>query len=163
MVRASVALRSGTTLRGREDWARHYCLSAALAVAGTPFASDSGGLIKEQLDALAKGSGFSFGDLMADRAGIRFTKAATDSEVAALRMQNNLQNGYSVDDYFPAVADPYRKISQWNNFVVITVGLVLNPIASSSTKLTRGWIVALHSRLHDSTKNGAFNSCLTIP
>ena len=105
LVRAAAALRSGITLRGREDWARHYCLSAALAVAGTPFASDSGGLIKEQLDALAKGTGFSFGDLAADRAGIRFTKAATDSEAAALKMQKNLQNGCSVDDYFPAVAD----------------------------------------------------------
>jgi hypothetical protein len=30
-VRAATALRSGTTLREREDWARHYCLSAALS------------------------------------------------------------------------------------------------------------------------------------
>lgn len=105
LVRAAVALRPGTTLRGREDWARHYCLSAALAVVQTPFVSDSGGLIKEELDALAKGSGFSFGDLAADRAGVRFAQAATHSSAAALKLQNRLQNDFSVDDFFPIVAD----------------------------------------------------------
>jgi hypothetical protein len=40
-------------------------------------------LIKEELDALTLGSGFSFGDLAADRAGVRFADAATDSEAAA--------------------------------------------------------------------------------
>jgi hypothetical protein len=105
LVRSAAALRPGTTLRGREDWARHYCLSAALTLVATPFISESGGLIKEQLDALTRGSGFSFADLAADRAGVRFARAATDSEAAALKMQKNLQNGYSVDDYFPAVAD----------------------------------------------------------
>jgi hypothetical protein len=105
LVRSAAALRAGTTLRGREDWARHYCLSAALTLVATPFLSESGGLIKEQLDALTRGSGFSFADLAADRAGVRFARAAADSAAAALKMQKNLQNGYSVDDYFPDVAD----------------------------------------------------------
>ena len=37
LLRETNALRKGTTLRGREDWARHYTLSAALA-AGRPTA-----------------------------------------------------------------------------------------------------------------------------
>ena len=40
---------------------------AALAVLEHPLVSDAGGLMKEQLDALTHGSGFSFGDLAADR------------------------------------------------------------------------------------------------
>jgi hypothetical protein len=104
-LRAGIALRTGTTLRGREDWARHYCLSAALAVVESPFMSDAGGIIKEELDALARGSGFSFGDLAADRAGVRFAQAATASESAAQEMQRRLQIGFSVDDFFPEAAD----------------------------------------------------------
>jgi hypothetical protein len=105
LVRIGVVARAGTTLRGRDDWARHYCLSAALAVVGNPFVSDAGGLIKEELDALTHGSGFSFGDLAADRAGVRFAEAATGSETAALAMQSRLQSGFKMDDFFPAISD----------------------------------------------------------
>jgi hypothetical protein len=42
---------------------------------------------------------------MADRAGVRFTRAATGSEAAALAMQARLQKGYVVDDFFPPVSD----------------------------------------------------------
>jgi hypothetical protein len=105
LVRAATALRPGTSLRGREDWARHYCLSAALAVVETPFMSDTGGLIKEELDALSRGSGFSFGDLAADRAGVRFARAATDSESTAQAIQTRLQAGFAAGDFFPPAAD----------------------------------------------------------
>ena len=105
LVLAASALRQGTTLRGREDWARHYSLSAALAVVESPFMSDAGGLMKEELDALARGSGFSFGDLAADRAGVRFARAATGSDAAARAMQSRLRGGYSADDFFPPASD----------------------------------------------------------
>ncbi|MGC3961634.1 MAG: hypothetical protein QM813_28035 [Verrucomicrobiota bacterium] len=105
LVRQAVAVRSGTTLSGREDWARHYCLSAALAVVENPFLSDAGGLMKEQLDALAHGSGFSFGDLAADRAGVRFAEAATASPAQAVALQTRLQGGFLVADFFPAAGD----------------------------------------------------------
>ena len=105
LVRAAVALREGTTLRGRPDWPRHYCVSAALTVAESPFVSDLGGLLKEELDALGKGSGFSFADLAADRAGTRFAQAATASERAALAVQARLRAGFVAEDYFPPVED----------------------------------------------------------
>jgi hypothetical protein len=104
-VRAAVALRQGTALRGREDWARHYTLSAALAVWQHPFISDAGGLIKEQLDALTHGSGFSFGDLAADRAGVKFAEAATRSETDAQVIRGRLQKGFVENDFFPRIED----------------------------------------------------------
>jgi len=59
------------TLRGRHDSAQHFVVSAALAAwAGEPVATAIG-LYKELEDA-RRGSGFSFADLAADRAGTRF-------------------------------------------------------------------------------------------
>jgi hypothetical protein len=105
LVRGAVALREGTTLSGRPDWPRHYCVSAALTVVESPFISDLGGLLKEELDALGKGTGFSFADLAADRAGTRFAQASTASTSAALAAQARLHAGFATADYFPPVAD----------------------------------------------------------
>jgi len=105
LVRAAATLRQGASLRGREDWSRHYALSAALAIVESPFLSDVGGLLKEELDTLARGSGFSFGDLAADRAGIRFAEAATSSDGQAAAMRARLRTGFVVDDYFPQTSD----------------------------------------------------------
>lgn len=59
------------TLAGRHDLAQHFVVSAALSAwAGEPVA-DAIGLYKELEDA-RHGSGFSFIDLAADRAGTRF-------------------------------------------------------------------------------------------
>ncbi|HEX2831282.1 MAG TPA: hypothetical protein VHP37_33455 [Burkholderiales bacterium] len=105
LMRSIAALREGVTLNGREDWARHYTLSAALAVLRHPIAADAAGLMKEELDALTHGSGFSFADLAADRAGVRFAGAATRSEASARALQARLARGFSAGDFFPAVHD----------------------------------------------------------
>lgn len=104
-VRAAVLLRDGTTLQSRDDWSRHFALSAALAVLEHPLVSDAAGLIKEELDALAGGSGFSFGDLAADRAGVRFASLATGSEASALTMQARVSEGLALAVCFPRQAD----------------------------------------------------------
>jgi hypothetical protein len=105
LVRRAAALNHGTLLRGREDWSRHYAVSAALAVLEHPLISDAGGLMKEELDALTGGSGFSFGDLSADRAGVRFAVAATQTPTAAIAMRERVRSSFRVDDFFPAVSD----------------------------------------------------------
>jgi hypothetical protein len=105
LVRAAAGLRGGTVLQGRGDWAQHYCVSASLVVVGNPFISDAAGLVKEQLDALPGGSGFSFGDLAADRAGVRFAQAATGSEAGAQAMRARVETNYSEDDFFPPASD----------------------------------------------------------
>lgn len=105
LVRQAVMVGSGASLRGRDDWSKHYTVSAALAVLEHPLVSDAAGLMKEQLDALAQGSGFSFGDLAADRAGVRFAAAATRSDAAAQATQARLKRGFSVTDFFPSISD----------------------------------------------------------
>ena len=101
------ALRSafeGTTLRKRDDWPKHFFVSAALTVIAERKVSDAGGLLKEEKDA-AGGSGFSFGDLLADRAGTTFAQVATRDETSARALQARLAQGFMVDDFFPKAED----------------------------------------------------------
>jgi len=92
------------TLRGRNDWTKHFFVSAALTVLSAQAPSDAIGLFKEELDA-GGGSGFSFGDLMADRAGTTFALLATGDDAAARAIQERLAGGFRVDDFFPEAAD----------------------------------------------------------
>jgi hypothetical protein len=63
------------TLAGREDFALHFLISAAIAADGTSPLSRAVGVWKEVADA-RDGSGFSFDDVAADRAGTRFGELA---------------------------------------------------------------------------------------
>jgi len=93
----------GSTLRERRDWPKHFAVSAALTVLSLDRASDAVGLLKEELDADG-GSGFSFGDLLADRAGTAFADFATSDEASARALQARLAAGFRLDDYFPLAA-----------------------------------------------------------
>jgi hypothetical protein len=90
----------GATMRGRADWPQHFTVSAALTVLSLEGASDAAGVFKEERDA-AGGSGFSFGDLLADRAGTTFADRATRDEGSARTLQARLARGFALDDYFP--------------------------------------------------------------
>jgi hypothetical protein len=94
----------GAALRGRVDWSRHFTVSGALTVLAFDAASDAAGLLKEELDADG-GSGFSFGDLLADRAGTTFASRATRDEATARALQDRVAAGFQVDDYFPPADD----------------------------------------------------------
>ena len=100
--RSGIAWRvsQGTTLRGRSDWTRHFAVSGALTVVSAVAPSDAAGLLKEELDA-GGGSGFSFADLLADRAGTTLAEVATRDESSAAAIQARLQGGFRVDDFFP--------------------------------------------------------------
>jgi len=93
-------VRGGTTVHGRADWPRHFTVSSALAVLSAVAPSDAVGRLKEELDADG-GNGFSFGDLLADRAGTALAEAATRDEAAAAAMQARLSAGARVGDVFP--------------------------------------------------------------
>jgi hypothetical protein len=69
-------------LLGREDLAQHFIVSAAISMAAGSAAADAIGLGKELQDSLS-GSGFSFADLAADRAGARFGALFADPARAA--------------------------------------------------------------------------------
>jgi hypothetical protein len=92
------------TLGGRVDFAQHFAISAALAAgAGGPFA-DAVGLYKE-VDDSRRGSGFSFADIAADRAGTRFGEAATASAASARKMQALARTGLHESDVMVAARD----------------------------------------------------------
>ncbi|RCW71681.1 hypothetical protein [Pseudorhodoferax soli] len=92
-------------LAGRGDLAQHFSVSAALAaVAGTPLA-DAVGLYKELDDAGAGGSGFSFVDLAADRAGARLGALAVGPAAAQERLQRRVAAGLTEQDLLPSVRD----------------------------------------------------------
>jgi uncharacterized protein YfiM (DUF2279 family) len=88
------------SLHGRHDSAQHFVVSAALAAwAGEP-AADAVGLDKEMRDARS-GSGFSFADLAADRAGTRFGELVADGSP---RLQAAVQRPLSDGDLAPSLA-----------------------------------------------------------
>ena len=88
------------TLGGRHDLAQHFTVSAALAAnAGSPLA-DAIGIYKEVEDA-RDGSGFSFPDLAADRAGSVFGSQATRSASAARAVQQRVLAGVVEADFMP--------------------------------------------------------------
>ncbi len=67
---------------GRPDLAKHFALSAALTAGFEPRFTRAMGEWKELDDSLPGGSGFSFVDLTADRAGMHLARAATDPATA---------------------------------------------------------------------------------
>lgn len=74
---------------GRVDLVQHFWISAALAVLTSDRVSDTAALLKEFSDVDPEGSGFSFPDLMASRAGVRFARFATSVD-GAPRVQERL-------------------------------------------------------------------------
>lgn len=91
-------------LHGREDWVRHFLVSAAITQFSAAAVSDAAGLLKEELDAERR-SGFSFGDLLADRAGTRFGELAARSERAARGLQRAFAAGVALADLMPPGTD----------------------------------------------------------
>lgn len=71
-------------LRGRNDLVMHFIISAAITAAGGSGLADSIGVFKE-VDDSRGGSGFSFPDLLADRAGVSFAEAALGDKAGALQ------------------------------------------------------------------------------
>lgn len=89
------------TLAGRIDLPLHFLISAAIAAeSGTPLA-DAVGLYKEVSDSRG-GSGFSFSDLAADRAGTRLGERAVR---APAWLQQRLAAGAAESDLLPDISD----------------------------------------------------------
>lgn len=91
-------------LRGRFDLAQHFLVSAALALTLDEQTALNIGISKEKADAKAGGSGFSFSDLTADMAGIRFASALTGNEAQARQAQQFLMNHRGEHVFMPEVA-----------------------------------------------------------
>lgn len=96
--------RASLHLAGRGDFSQHFALSAFLAATGGEGLSDMAGLYKELKDTQG-GSGFSFTDLAADRAGSRLGEASTHSPAAARKVQERLAGTRDAALFFPKVKD----------------------------------------------------------
>lgn len=94
--------RIKATLRNRHDLARHFIISAALAATADSGLANAAGLFKE-IDDSRGGSGFSFADLAADRAGVRFAELAVGSRDRARRLQNQLLDISGESDFMPRI------------------------------------------------------------
>jgi hypothetical protein len=92
------------TLDGRDDFAKHFMASAAIAAYADTMLSDAIGLYKEIEDSL-HGSGFSFNDIAADRAGTKFGEKAVISEASAQQLQRQVVSGLKDADLMPLWSD----------------------------------------------------------
>jgi len=92
--------RLDVRLNSRSDLAQHFVVSAAIAVKANTRIADAIGLYKEIDDSLG-GTGFSFADLAADRAGVGFAKLATGSDGQAAALQKNMCGKPSEIDFMP--------------------------------------------------------------
>lgn len=90
-------------LANRNDLRLHFVFSAALQVIANSGISFSIGEYKELLDTEQGGSGFSFADLAADRAGIRFAEFAVDKS-SAVQLQNRANKLSHEGLFFPSIS-----------------------------------------------------------
>ena len=85
------ALRQRIGIHGRTDLSQHFWVSAALTVLSDAQRSLTVGITKEMMDSSPGGSGFSFVDMAANKAGIRFAVVATRN--AESRTPRNCESG----------------------------------------------------------------------
>lgn len=97
-------VRAKLLFYNRTDLPKHFFVSAALAVStGSRFASLVG--LAKEIDDSDGGSGFSFADLAADKAGVRFGELAISSEKQALLFQEKLKAIRSIDEIMPLISN----------------------------------------------------------
>ena len=97
-----------TTLRGRPDFPLHFLISAFVAAEGGGPLADAVGVYKELLDAQG-GSGFSFNDIAADRAGTRLGLRLVRQARAT---QQRLAEPVTEDELMPSVTDLPEHLTQ---------------------------------------------------
>ncbi len=98
MRRQRLAALGQPTMRGRRDLAQHYVVSAHLTIALGRASAEAAGLAKEIIDS-QRGSGFSFADLAANKAGIRLAMELTGQRLSL----EHLAETFQVQDYMPVV------------------------------------------------------------
>ena len=92
------------TVSGRDDFAKHFMVSATIAAYADTALSNVVGLYKEVKDSRT-GSGFSFNDIAADRAGTKFGEKAVASEDLAQQLQRRVASGLTDSDLMPHWSD----------------------------------------------------------
>ncbi len=98
-------------LADRRDLMLHFIYSATIQILSSKSLSLSIGELKEISDLDSGGSGFSFADLAADRAGIQFITMATDKNGGAEHLQSFLAKAASEKSFFPDIFGLEEQIS----------------------------------------------------
>jgi hypothetical protein len=88
------------SMRGRRDLAEHFLLSGFLTATMGADAARAAGVTKELVDAHGA-SGFSFVDLAADRAGVRFAEGVLNNQLKL----SSIARGFSVSAFMPEIVD----------------------------------------------------------
>ncbi len=96
--------RQTVTVDGRDDFAKHFMVSASIAAYADTVLSDAIGLYKEVEDSRS-GSGFSFNDIAAERAGTKFGEKAVANEASAQQLQRRVASGLNDSDLMPPWSD----------------------------------------------------------
>jgi hypothetical protein len=105
------AIRRKVTVHGRGDLPRHFAVSAALTVLTDPHRALAVGIAKEVSDSNPGGSGFSFVDMAANKAGIRLAVLATQDPHSALKIQSRMAQFVSANSFVPAIGSLPEGIS----------------------------------------------------
>lgn len=88
----------------RSDLPKHFFVSAAITVStGEKFAKLVG--LAKEIDDSDGGSGFSFADLAADKAGVKFGEAATASSQKAIQFQEKILQVRTEKELFPSISN----------------------------------------------------------
>jgi hypothetical protein len=90
----------------------HFVYSAGITLATRQGIGIAAGEFKELLDSGNGGSGFSFADLAADRAGVRFVVAAISSESTARHLQQSIVVNNSEGAFFPDITGLAEGLSE---------------------------------------------------
>jgi hypothetical protein len=98
-------------LAGRTDLTQHFLFSAAIKILSQQGVSSAIGEFKELMDRGEGGTGYSFVDLAADTAGIRFAQTAMAPD-SALYLQSQLADNIKENVFFPDIADLPEDLSK---------------------------------------------------
>lgn len=90
-------------LRQRKDLTQHFLVSAALTVSASSHLANFLGIAKEMDDA-NHGTGFSFADLAADKAGVKIGEMAIANPTMARQLQERMQTIAHEDGFMPSIS-----------------------------------------------------------
>ncbi len=95
--------RYRVSLNGRNDLTQHFLYSAMLEINGGEEAAFNIGEMKELMDSMKGGSGYSFADIVADVAGIQFAKFMRNKEQNLVASTTKLVNESNSELYMMSV------------------------------------------------------------
>ncbi|WP_083272895.1 hypothetical protein [Alteromonas confluentis] len=124
-------------LRGRNDLARHFLISAALKILSEQGVTLAIGEFKELMDRAIGGSGYSFVDLSADMAGVEFAEVAT-SPKHAQEVQNMLSQMHDDSVIMPPIdglAEGLSKTQFEDKFGAVDSNDYLDEVAKIKARL----------------------------